>query len=152
MLEGFVVLLSRDVFVVPTQGLGFVLRGRTEGCTCTVRSRDVLDEGAAVRDECERAKSDQHVGQDDGVTVLCLVAERAAVRGQDGKETDAGFAQQLRWTIEAARVSRGRLSTHRVTRRGVSLLSWNTLMVHEHNLVVALTRTAWVFSGYSFHL
>jgi len=61
------VLLSRDMSVVPTQGLGSGLR------TCTTCSRNVLDEGAAVYDVCEwarlrkvelpRVRLDQHVGQ-----------------------------------------------------------------------------------------
>ena len=33
-------------------GFGFGSWGGTEGRTCAVRSRDVLDEGAAVYDEC----------------------------------------------------------------------------------------------------
>jgi len=60
VLQGFVVLPSRGVSVIPKQpkemhGLGFGLQGRTGGCTCTVRSRGVLKEGAAVYDECEQA-------------------------------------------------------------------------------------------------
>ena len=91
-------LLSRDMSVVPTQGPGSGFRGRTEGCTCTTCSRNVLDEGAAVYDVCEWARLRKvelprgAVGSkcwtDDGI--LCLAAERLVIRDQDGEGAGAG--------------------------------------------------------------
>ena len=121
VLQGFVVLLSRDVSVIPMQpkemhGLGFELQGRTKGAHARHTEGTCLEEGTTGYDECERTHLrgvelprvrlnilDQHVGQDDGL--LCLVMERPAVRGQGGKGTGACSAQQLRQTTKAARVS-----------------------------------------------